>query len=190
MEADNLKMFLDARYAKVFHLSIDGHFNFNAMKEIQLTQGKVALVDDEDFDRVSQFKWFADKHNHSFYACRKGCRVNGKQKTISMHGFILNGKWIDHRDGDGLNNQKSNLRFCNNQQNQMNTRPQINNSSKYKGVYYFKRDNRFKSQVWFNGKSYYVGTFDSEIEAAKAYDKKALELFGEFARLNFKVATN
>ena len=153
------------------------------MKEIQLTQGQVALVDDEDFEALSQSKWWANKDRNTFYAYR-WIKVDGKGIAQSMHNAILNGKGIDHIDKNGLNNQKSNLRFCTISENAMNQRKQRNTSSIYKGVCIDKPYGKWRSHIRINGKAIDLGSFTSEVEAAKAYNAKAIELFGEFANLN------
>jgi len=158
------------------------------MKEIQLTQGQVALVDDEDYEWLNSFKWYAHKIGNTFYAARH-IRVNGKQKHQHMHQLIMGDNplklMIDHRDGNGLNNQRSNLRFCTHQENQMNQRPRKNSSSVYKGVCWFKRDHKWMAQIRIYGKLIYLGCFDHEEDAAKAYDEVVIKHFGEFAVLNF-----
>lgn len=153
------------------------------MKEIKLTQGKVALVDDEDFENLNQCKWFAMKHGRTFYAGR-AIRVSGKRNTQSMHCLIMNGKGIDHIDHNGLNNQKSNLRFCTSSENSMNRRKKQNCTSIYKGVSFFKRDKIWRAEIEINYRHIRLGRFVSEVEAAQAYNKKAIELFGEFAHIN------
>ena len=154
------------------------------MKEIKLTQGKVALVDDEDFEALSQYKWDAAKNYKTFYAQRNLPRIDGKQVKVSMHCTILGNKWVDHIDHNGLNNQKSNLRFCTNQQNQMNRRVQENKLSIYRGVSFHKKNRKWTAGIKINNKSINIGYYDSEIEAARAYNQKAIELFCEFANLN------
>jgi hypothetical protein len=159
------------------------------MKEIKLSQrgknkGKyVALVDDDDFDCLNQFKWSVYKSSNSFYTIR-AIRIDGRRITQSMHCAIMNGKGIDHIDHNGLNNQKSNLRFCTQGQNMMNTRKRENCSSIYKGVSFYKSYGRWKANTAINGKDIFLGYFDTEIEAAMAYNKKAIEIYGEFANLN------
>jgi len=149
------------------------------MKEIKLTQGKVALVDDEDFDYLNQFKWHASKSRKTFYASR------GKNPAIKMHRFIMKtkeGLQVDHIDHNGLNNQKNNLRNCTIHQNNMNKG--MGEKEYMRGIY--KAKNRFRSIITLNYKSYSIGFFKTEEEAARAYDQKAKEMFGEFANLNFK----
>lgn len=161
------------------------------MKEIQLSQGRncrnkgkyVALVDDEDYERLNQWKWCAHKDKTTFYADRN-IYNNGKQTTIRMHWEVLNGKGIDHIDHNGLNNQKSNLRRCTQSENMMNASKRENTSSIYKGVCFFKRYNKWTAYININKKPIFLGNFYTEVEAAKAYNKKAIELFLEFANLN------
>jgi len=102
-----------------------------------------------------------------------------------MHNLIMGTKLVDHKNGNGLDNQKNNLRNCTNQQNHMNRRPKKNCTSKFKGVCRFKKDLKWTAVIKFNRKQIYIGIFGNEEDAAKAYDKKAKELFGEFAYLNF-----
>jgi hypothetical protein len=163
----------------------------NAMKEIPLTQGKVALVDDEDFEELNKYKWRARKGKNTFYAKRSTKRPN--QKTIEMHRQILGfpaGFQTDHRDGNGLNNQRSNLRICTISQNQHNTGKQKRNTSGYKGVCFHKNAKRFIALIMVNRKSTHLGYFNTAIEAALAYDAAAIKLHGEFAQLNFKKDLN
>lgn len=151
-------------------------------KEIKLSlQGKnkgkyVALVDDEDFERVNQHRWF---YNNRGYAM---CTIT-KQKRIYMHRFILNAPnelLVDHIDGNGLHNEKHNLRLCNDSGNAHNMRKHSDNtSSQFKGV--CRRGKKWEANI----SNIYLGVFTKEEDAARAYDLKARELFGEFARTNF-----
>jgi len=149
---------------------------------IPLTQGKVTIVDAEDYKRLSKDKWYAANTGGKFYACR-----SIKQRTISMHREIMGepkGMFVDHIDGNGLNNRRSNLRVCTPAQNVQNRRC-MGGSSGYKGVSFIKRDNKWKAEITLNRRRIHIGHFADEISAAKAYDRKAAELFGEFAYLNF-----
>lgn len=163
------------------------------MKKIPLTQGKVALVDDEDFERINQFKWHCHGHKATKnrgpldYALRN-IRIGSRRTTRLMHREILNltpeDPGVDHWDRNGLNNQKTNLRPASQSQNLMNQLPGRSNTG-YKGVFVDRRCKKiFGARVTFNGQCHYTSFFDTPEEAALAYNKKAIELFGEFARLN------
>lgn len=154
------------------------------MKEIQLTQGKVAIVDDADYDWLSQFKWYTYKHRNTWYAVRNIPPTNGKRSKIKMHQVICE-KNCDHKDGNGLNNQRTNLRAATASQNQHNRRISKNNTSGLKGVTLDKRRNKWMARIVFNGKSKFLGLFATRAEAGRAYDQAARELYGEFAALNF-----
>lgn len=157
------------------------------MKEIKLTQGKVALVDDEDYEWLNGFKWYAQKGRDTFYAGR-AIRVKGKLTTQQMHTLIMGDNPlkldIDHIKGNGLDNQRHMLRFCTRQQNLMNRKPNKNCSSVYKGVYWNKGEGKWRAHIRINRKSVHLGYFHVELNAAKAYDMAAIKYFGEFARLN------
>ena len=157
------------------------------MKEIKLTQGKVALVDDKDFEYLNQFKWYAGKKKRNFYAYRKKW-IDGGQKTIIMHRVIMNtpkGMEADHKDGNGLNNQEYNLRNCTTAQNTKNRRiSKSNNKSGYKGVYWKKSNKTWVAQIKNNYREIYIGCFQTKEGAARAYNEKAVEFYGEFANLN------
>lgn len=155
------------------------------MKEIRLYCGLIAFVDDEDFDRLIKHKWFKSKGKTGFsvYASTK---INGK--NVKMHRLILgaeSGVMIDHVDHNGLNNQKDNLRKCNNIQNSRNQSKRKSLFSQYKGVCRKKnRKKGWQAGITVNYKRINLGAFHSEIEAAIAYNNAALEIFGEFARIN------
>jgi len=157
------------------------------MKEIPLTQGKVALVDDADYEAVGQFKWCAKKVNNTFYAVHSLSVGNGRQRTIRLHRLIMPGHpEIDHRDGDGLNNQRENLRPATHIQNMWgHRRKKAGVSSVYRGVSWHSQAKKWRSDLKLGGKTIYLGCFFSEIEAAKAYDVAARKYFGEFACPNF-----
>ncbi|MHC4596729.1 MAG: HNH endonuclease [Planctomycetota bacterium] len=150
---------------------------------IPLTQGQFAIVDAEDYDRLAQHKWCAAKGRDTFYAHRG----NGGT-TVSMHRVIMRAPkdmMCDHRNHNGLNNRKSNLRLCTSAQNQYNKRPKKGSTSIYKGVLLRSDCKRWRAKIGFKGKRIHLGDFANEIQAAMAYDDKAIELFGEFAWLNF-----
>lgn len=160
------------------------------MKEIKFKNGLRAFIDDEDFELVDKFTWYCEAHGRTFRSFAvKDKNIEGKRtrKKIFLHRFILKaekGQIIDHIDGNALNNQRSNLRFCTHAQNIMNGPRRLGSSSKYLGVSWYKLNGKWKSQIQHNGKNFHIGTYDSEIEAALAYNVAASFAFREFARLN------
>jgi hypothetical protein len=149
------------------------------MREISLTQGQIALVDDEDYEYLSQWKWQARKAKNGWYARRWTSQRAGKRYIVGMHTEIMGcapSQLVDHEDGDGLNNQRSNLRFATTAQNALNQ--PARNRSGYKGVRLAQDTGKWRAVIS-------LGSFDSPEEAARAYDAAALIHHGEFARLNF-----
>ena len=156
------------------------------MKEIELTQGKVAQVDDEDFEYLSQFKWCTHRCHKSYYAVRNSKKEEGAKRTIQMHNVIMriyDLREIDHIDNNGLNNQKYNLRETTSSQNNAN-RIKHKGKSIYKGVHFIGKC--IISRISVNKKEIYLGTSNTEKDAAFKYDEAAKKYFGEFANLNFK----
>lgn len=152
------------------------------MKEIKLTQGKVAIVDDADFEWLSQWKWH---FHHSGYAARTGSRP--VQRTIHMHREVNqtpDGLSTDHINGNKLDNRRENLRSCTRAENNRNIGKLANNKSGYKGVHWLKRGRRWQAQTTVAGKRVHLGVFDSAQEAAVAYDAFVLQEHGKFARPN------
>lgn len=147
------------------------------------------MVNDEDYDTLNKWKWYPFKSNHSVYAARMDYSLI-KPRMILMHRQILNLTnpkiFADHIDPDGLNNQRENLRECNNSQNSMNSRKTKNAKCRYIGVHINRSGNRnyIRGQIMFNRKHINLGNFKTEEDAAIAYNIKAKELFGEFANLN------
>jgi len=155
-------------------------------KLIRLTQGKFAIVDDHNYEWLSKYKWYYGCGGYAARDILDG--TTKKKKTILMHRLILNappGKECDHIDGDRLNNLESNLRLCTHAENQHNQRPHQDGTSRWKGVCWHKRDGKWRARIHFENNRKHLGCFKSEDEAALAYDTAAIELFGEFARLNF-----
>jgi hypothetical protein len=153
-------------------------------KRIKLTWGKYAIVDPDDYQRLSKYNWCAVKRTRTWYAYT--FTIDGK--PLLMHRLVANAPKrmvVDHINHNGLDNRRTNLRLCTHQQNQRHRRPKRGCSSKYKGVSWSKTRMKFRAMICLNAKRIHLGYFVSEIDAAKAYDKKARELFGEFAYLNF-----
>ena len=156
------------------------------MKKIPLTQGKYALVDDENFEELNKYKWCTYKHGNTFYATR-GFLENGKSVSIKMHRLILKarkGETCDHINGNGLDNRRSNLRLCTQAENVRNTRKRHDNTSGYKGVVWHKYNKKFTARISIEKKRIELGSFDTAREAALAYNKAAKKHHGKFARLN------
>ena len=150
------------------------------MKEIKLSRGKFALVDDEDFEQLNKFKWFANKTNNNYYAARKS-----KGRQIYMHREIINSnKLIDHIDGDTLNNCRANLRECTIAENIRNQKIRSTNTSGFKGVSFYKNRNKYAARIMYNYNARFIGLFFTAEGAARAYNQRAKELFGEYALLN------
>lgn len=159
-------------------------------KLIKLTFDCLALVDDEDYESLQGHNWkLWRRHKKKKLYAGAYTTVDGKRKAIAMHAFIMNAKKgdiIDHVDGDGLNNTRANLRFCNQSGNSANRLMSSNNTSGYKGVAFHKRrkSNQWEARTKLNKKQIHIGYFSNPEDAARAYDAKAIELFGEFAKTN------
>lgn len=153
------------------------------MREILLTQGRVALVDDEDYAMLSHWSWGVSQGYAAAYngGGRLRCRF------ISMHRLLMlpaPDLEVDHINGDRLDNRKRNLRVCDGYGNQRN-RYSTRGSSRFQGVCWSVAARKWQAGIWLNGCQKYLGIFDCEHEAAAAYDVAASLHFGEFARLNF-----
>lgn len=156
-------------------------------KQIQLTQGKVSLVDDDMFEYLNQWKWCAAKNQGRWYAIRSE-GTKPFQRTIRMHRVVINpgpDTDVDHKDGNGLNNQRYNLRECIHIKNSANRSKNINNISGYKGVYWNEKAKKWHAQIMVSYKRIHLGLFQNPGDAARAYDEAAKKYFGEFARFNF-----
>jgi len=160
------------------------------MKKILLTQGLFALVDDADYDELSQYKWCAVKLRDLFYAVRNSPMKDGKSYLILMSRQILGLKYkdkrqADHQNHNTLDNSRYNLRICTSQQNQMNKKSYRNKTSQFKGVYWDRSRKKWLAQIQIKGRTKYLGLFPIEKVATTAYDLAAKKIFGEFAHLNF-----
>lgn len=164
------------------------------MKQIKLNQGKFALVDDSDFEFLSQWKWHLAGRNYE-YAYRSthiGSHKDGSRKQVnySMHREIMKAPkdlQVDHINGNKLDNRRDNLQLCNNQQNHQKIGLTAKNTSGYKGVSYIKRkwqNKRWKAEIKINNKVTYLGSFFTKEEAAKVYNEAAQKYYGNFAYLN------
>ncbi len=147
-------------------------------KEIPLTRGMYTTVDADDYNYLSQWKWNACKGRNTYYAVR----MYGRE-MIMMHRVILNTPsemGVDHLYHNGLNNQRGNVRNCTNSQNTQNMI-----RSQYQGVSWNKNEQKYTSKIGFQRKRFHLGYFHDPIDAAKAYDRAAKNLFGEFCKTNF-----
>lgn len=154
--------------------------------QIPLTQGQVAIVDDEDAELVlAQGKWGASRNRKSFYARRNAARPEGGQRTLYLHAFLTGYAITDHINGNGLDNRRSNLRDATATQNAANRGLDRNNTSGYKGVYWHIRDRKWVAHMEAERATIWLGYHPTAEAAARAYDAAALECFGEFAWLNF-----
>jgi hypothetical protein len=152
---------------------------------VTLTKGYEAIIDSEDVHLVDKFNWSLLTCRKNFYAHRREVK-DGKSVYIAMHRVILNapnGYEVDHIDGNGLNNLKSNLRLATSSQNKHNQRVSKANKSGIKGVVFCVHHNRWLARIGINGKNKHLGYFDSKELAAKAREKASYELHGEFARI-------
>ena len=153
-------------------------------EKIELTKGKVALVDEQDYWwLVALGRWQAFGGNSTWYAKRG----NGGGGTEYMHALILGAPGVDHINGDGLDNRRSNLRHATLSQNQANRRSRADSMSGYKGVSWHKQRRRWYARICVNGQTRGLGLYESAEDAALAYDAAAIASFGEFAATNFPV---
>lgn len=154
--------------------------------EIPLSRGLVAIVDADDYEELSQFKWHAHAHGYTNYARRNVTRDDGSRSTEMMHQRIQpDAPAVDHINGNGLDNRRANLRTATQAENNRNRRIARNNTSGFIGVSWYRRYRKWVASVRVGGISKTLGYFDDPIDAAKARDLAALELHGEFAALNF-----
>ena len=160
------------------------------MKELRLSNGMVTVVDDKDFSRLSEFSWNFRPHKGlgSGHACRTARKSEGRsKKTVYMHREVLlvpDGQKVDHINGNGLDNRRENLRVATTRQNNQNRRKSPGTSSRFKGVNWDSERQRWYAHIKTNGKMRSLGRYDSEEDAARAYNIAARQAFGEFAFLN------
>jgi hypothetical protein len=147
--------------------------------------GRSALIDDRDFGLVSPHRWNVAERTRANGSTETYAVTKIQGRMIKMHRLITGFQWktVDHRNGNGLDNQRSNLRDGTTA-NQHNRKPTDGGTSRYKGVYWWTARSRWVAKIYFQSRPVFLGTFTDEDEAARAYNTKAIELFGEYARLN------
>jgi len=156
------------------------------MRIIKLTKNRIALIDEEDFERVNQYKWYAgDGGTGKYYAKRRPYhKATGKYGTVAMHRFIMDAPIdmeVDHIDGNSLNNQKYNLRICTHAENSRNLRVRKSSKTGYRGVSFDTQTNSWRATITYQGIFYNLGRYKSFEDAIKARKLKEKELFGEFS---------
>ena len=181
-------------------VTIDGAEAVEIFIESKKHGTHITIVDKEDWERLKEYRWALDVQAHAIYAHTNIPHPdggwyyppNGKRRrrslTVRMHRLITNapkGMVADHINHNGLDNRKSNLRVCTNAENMRNQHSQKGGTSIYKGVCWHKASGKWYAQIKFKGKTIHIGLFTDKEEAARAYDAKAKELFGEYAYLNF-----
>ncbi len=155
------------------------------MKRISLTKNQYAIVDNDDYEWLSKFNWCFTA-GRSSYAVRQ-IGTNKKSKHLSMHRAITKapeGSYVDHINGNTLDNRKCNLRLCTNRENLINSKLRSDNTSGYRGVHWSKQKSKWQATIHNKGHLYHLGFYDDKRKAAIVYDEAALKMFGEFARFN------
>lgn len=152
--------------------------------KIRLNKGKHAIVSKKDYERVIKYKWHFNKNGYAVRNVKRGSGEETYMHRIIMEEHLTEGLLVDHKNGNGLDNRRENLRVCTKTQNQQNQKPRHTSVSKYKGVGYYKRDKKWRARIISNKKDIELGKFEDEKEAALAYDKAAEKYHGEYSWLN------
>jgi hypothetical protein len=172
-------------FALAYHRLCYGY----SVRLIPVGQGKYAIVDVDDYERLAKYKWSVHYDGNTYYAFRHSSRASGKKRQrLWMHHEIIDipeGLVCDHINHNGLNNRRANVRPATVSQNNCNTRKRGQTTSRYRGVSQAARPNKWRGQIRVNGRLIHLGVFDDEVDAAKAYDTAARKYHGEFAVLNF-----
>lgn len=154
-----------------------------AFRRIKLTKGKYAIVDPDDYQKLSQYDWHLLETKGKSYAA-----MFDDGKIVYMHRFIINapkGRIVDHHNRESLDNRKTNLRFATRSQNSCNKNILKKGTSEYRGVSLIKKSNKWQAVIYYNGTRKHLGLFENQQDAARAYDNAAKKYHGEFAMLNF-----
>jgi hypothetical protein len=157
-------------------------------RRIYLGEGEWTILDQKDYYKLCNYKWCINGNGTKFYAVRLVKKGPGRTKIEYMHRIIMQpekGLLVDHRNSNSLDNRRENLRIATQAENMQNRKKRKNTSSRYIGVWYAKEKSKWESRIWHNGRKVYIGSFEKEEDAARAYDEAAGRYHGEFARLNF-----
>lgn len=157
------------------------------MRTIELGRGYTTVVDEDDYDKLSQYNWSVDERSHTTYVKRSVYEGGIRTGTEIMHRLIMDAPedmQVDHINGDGLDNRKENLRLCSQKQNLMNKRSVVDSSSKHKGVCWDKGSSKWRAYIQVDKKKKHLGYYTDELAAASAYNEAAKEHFGEYAKVN------
>ncbi len=158
-------------------------------RRMYLGEGEWTIVEPEDYYRMNNFKWQISGNGRVFYAVRNVKAGPGRTRMVNLHREIMKapkGLQVDHKNWDTLDNRRANLRLATRAENIHNRRKRSTKTiSRYTGVHLDKETGRWVARIQYQGKRIWLGSFESEIEAARAYDRAALKYHGEFARLNF-----
>ena len=162
---------------------------YKEMKKIKLTQGKFAIINNEDFDRVSQFNWQYDggENGYAKRSIRIGLRKENRKWKEYLHRYITGCPQefcVDHINGDKLDCRRNNLRICNMSQNLGNSNINKLNTSGFKGVTWLNKNKKWMAQINFKNKHFYLGSFTNRLEAGKTYNVAATRFFGNYSKLN------